>query len=218
MAQHHHIGTPTESDDDEAEYEMVPNEDGRVFYVSSAGISKWTLPRVPVGSTSLFEASLNGDFEFIRRYDNLGGNLNVTAHNGLSCMHYAVAGNRFDICQFLERKLDRPHNPDSDGVTPLALACRYGHSKIARFLVSCGAMIPALCKQGNTCLHEAGMYAQNHVVKWLLDLMTSDRNKPLFGHLIWSKNIRNETPYDASLPNPDTAALILSYMRLNTTL
>lgn len=218
--EHHHIGTPPLEAED-SDWELVPHSTtGRIFlYSPSVGVSVWTLPGLSSGPLSIFEAALIGDLELIERYAAMKGKLDVhTEPERNTVMHYAVSVGKSEIVAYLLSRMDRPHRPNGDGVTPLSLACAYGHSAVAMQLISGGALLTAVDRQGDCCLHATARHAQTHTAQQLLSLITTERNKPLFGHLIWSKNILGQTCYDVAISAGfnDTAELILSFMRTNT--
>lgn len=194
MCEFHEIGTPTD-------WELVAASDGRVFR-HSAGDSQWT-------SRSVFAAALDGDVEFLITH--LHTPFPTVA--GTSCMHYAVAGNQVRVVAFLLTKLPRPHAPDKAGVTPFSLACRYGHLAIVQRLLEGGALLTSVDRRGNTGFHEAALLGQNHVLEFLLPLVTCPKFHVLLGHLVWAKNSAGKSCFDLAEKDSDTALLILGYMR-----
>lgn len=190
----------------------------------SAACKSSTFDLVPSARSpphSLFEAALLGNILFISEMLRLcvGTDIKLidvcTRSEGFSLMHYAVAGNQQETVSFLLRKMTRPHTPDSSGVSPFALAARYGHSKILKLLLAAGALVPGVDRLGNTCLHEAAGMGQNASLKYLLELVTNDRNAALVCYVLWLKNLKGMTCYDHALHKgyPETAELILGYMR-----
>ena len=170
---------------------------------------------------SLFDAALTGNTsliaEMVKRV--VGTDYKLfevsTRPQGLTLMHYAVAGNQAGMVSFLLRKMARPHTPDINGTSPFALAARYGFSNILKILIAGGALVPGVDRLGNTCLHEAAGMAQNNALKFLLDLISSERNAVLVSYVLWLKNVLGFTCYDHAVNRgyTDTAELILSYMR-----
>ena len=216
----HHIGTPPQRDDGPAvtDWVEVVSVDGRIYHYSeSTNQAVWSLPTKGTAS-SVFEAALDGNVDLLRTCvpsSTCGWDVRTS---GLTMMHYALVGNRGPVVDLLLTKMARPHAPTLEGVSPLALACRYGRCEMARKLISAGALVPGVDKQGNTCLHEAAGMAQNHCLEMILNLVTSERNSSILSHMIWTKNTVQRTAYDVAVAYgfPDTAELILKYMRRYT--
>ena len=187
---------------------VLPN--GGVYWYTDN--SRWPGKRE---SGSLFEACLIGDLEFINKYINSRGNLNIISPNGYSAMHFAIASNQLEMIRLLFTKMARPHIPDSVGVSPLALAARYGHLEVIKLLISNGAIVPSVDRSGSTALHEAARLGQDHCLKYLLDVCTSERFRALLSHTIWIKNLASRNCYDEAVVQGmlETAQMILGYMK-----
>ena len=201
--EYHEIGTPRKDS-------LCVNKDGRLFvYNSATSSSEWT--------GSLFQAILDGDIELLRSvkdYSIFG--FARSPADGSTLVHYAAAVGRPDIMSLLISKMDRVHEPDSvSGIRPLAIACRYGHSQVVSLLIQAGAIVSAVDRQGNTCMHEAARFAQNKCLLVVLGTITHVQFAPLLSHVLWMKNLEGLTCYDAAVRegHSDTADLIMSYMR-----
>ena len=76
---------------------------------------------------------------------------------GLTAWGWAAKENRLDICSYLssvhEIKETSINTPNESGVTPLFLACLYGHEAVARFLIDHGADVTSKTAGGT------GVYA-----------------------------------------------------------
>jgi len=165
--------------------------------------------------SSPFEAVLEGDSTWLHMYVSRGGSFEVVSgQDGSTLMHYAVAANKLEIVNELFDRMKNAHKPDTKGVTPIALASRYGHLELARVLISNGANVRAVDSSGNTVLHEASKYGQTHCVKFFMSLFTSERYRDSLGRIVWIRNNEGYTAYDQALRAgySDTAALILTYM------
>lgn len=202
--EYHEIGTPRKE-----KYGVTCG--GLTFVVREDGSSEWT--------GSIFESILRGDNLAITNLpDHTVVDTAKCPYQGCSVMHYAAAsGNEF-LVDFFLRKMHRPHDPDSlEGVRPLAIACRFGWSAIVRKLVRAGALISAVDRRGNTCMHECAKLAQNRSLEFLLETATTERLAPLLAHVVWLKNVEGATCYDVALAqgHTDTASLIMKYMRVS---
>jgi len=207
--EYHHIGTPR--DDSENEWEMVvhPRDVAHVFYRKDE-IVKY----MPDMCSSPFEAVLAGDLAWVHTYVSLGGDYDVLGPEGRTLMHYAVAANKVEIVDELFDKMKNAHKSDTNGVSPIAIAARYGHLDIVRHLVSNGANVRAVDTGGNTVVHEAARCGQTHIVKFFFSLFTSERYRDRLGGIVRVQNSAKATAYDLALRAGylDTAALILTYM------
>lgn len=54
---------------------------------------------------------------------------------GRDLIHYAVMNQNPEILEFLLSKRQMVNNADSDGVTPLMLACKYGKHQQVKMLI-----------------------------------------------------------------------------------
>lgn len=203
-AEYHEIGTPRKDT-------ICVTSTGLMYEVREEGESEW------IGS--LFESILKADNRTVLSIPDLRILDSAKCPNqGFSLMHYAAATGNEVLVDFLLRKMQRPHDPDQlEGVRPLAIASRYGWCTIVRKLVFSGAMIAAVDRRGNTCMHEAAKFGQNRSLEFLLQTVTSDRLAPLLSHVMWLKNLEGFTCYDLALSerHTDTANLIMKYMRLS---
>ena len=201
--EYHQIGTPREGC-------LCASRDGRLFtYDCDRNTSSW--------SGSLFQAILDKNLKLISSVrDNSVFESARSPLDGSSLMHYAVASGSLDTVNLVLGKMQRPHDPDSaTGTRPLALACRYGYPDIVNRLVNAGAIVAAVDRRGNTCLHEAARFAQNTCLEVLLNTITADRYSPLLSHVLWMKNVEGHTCYDlaAQEGHSDTCELLMSYKR-----
>lgn len=198
MTEYHEIGTPKSAP-------PIATDEGFLFWGVENEPGQW------IGS--VFEYVLRGDVDILKRAINVGWD--VATASGLTLMHYAAAGNQLHAITFLLGKMKRPHAPDVAGTGPLALACRFGHVEAANLLVSAGAVVAAVDKRGNTCLHETALWGQRHVVQSLLEMITQERLAALLGHVLWMENGMGFTCYDLAVreEHRETADLILSFMQ-----
>ena len=201
----HEIGTPREEEGGQ----VCATNDGRVFIHQSGGKSEWT--------GSLFESILSGDLHLLVQLKDQGVFDTAKAPDtGFSLLHYAAAAGQEEIASLLLKTMHRPHEPDwMQGSRPLAIACRYGWSSIVRKLIASGAIVPAVDRRGNTCMHEAARYAQYKCLSIVLEIITAERLAPMLCHVLWMKNLESQTCYDVAVAEGhiDAADLIMSYMR-----
>jgi hypothetical protein len=196
--EYHEIGTPRKN----------CTKDG-FLYVHREGNAEWT--------GSLFEAIVLGDYKPF--FDMKDWTVLDTAKNpedGTSLVHYAAACGNEAILDVVLKRMQRPHDPDiKEGIRPLSMAARYGWSAIVKKLIASGALIAAVDKQGNTCIHEAARFAQNKCLFILLETVTGTRLAPLLSHVLWMKNIEGHTCYEVAINqgHRDSADMIMKYMR-----
>jgi len=226
---HHHIGTPSSSDEEHEE--PADNKWGETWNEWKLHVPDRTCPYAIFYRTntsgkyqstynqtgSAFDAVLVGDINWLYAFVNAGGSWDVTGMDRMTLMHYAcvMSTSRIPVVELLLAKMKRPQIPDATGITPIAITCRYGNLEIAKILISNGAIITSIDRRGFTCLHEAAMFGQSHCIKYLLDLVTSERYRVLLSHAVWLKSVSGKTCYDIAVDRGfvECAELILRYMK-----
>jgi ankyrin repeat protein len=216
---HHHIGTPGGSD---YEVDDEPHNDGWKMHVSQkcathAYFYCQLTDKIEsrfFGITNPFEAVLACNIQWLLAYIAAGGSWDVVGQDRMTLMHFAATISS-SIVELLLCRMKRPQIPDQNGITPIAIACRYGNLEIVRLLISNGAIVTSVCRRGNTSLHEASMFGQYHCLRHLLDLVTSDRYRHLLSHIVWAKNVSGKTCYDVAIESGFTECgeLALKYMK-----
>lgn len=202
--EYHEIGTPRKNS-----LCVIKNNGVLFVYNSVQKCSDW--------KGSLFQLIIDKNVELLRTVkDSSVFGACRSPIDGSTLVHYAAAIGHKEIMSMLISNMDRVHDPDTaSGIRPLAIACRYGHSHIVSLLIEAGAIVAAVDRDGNTCLHEAARFAQNKCLRFVLDTVTSAQYGPLLSHALWMKNLQGLTCYDIAIQecHSDTADLIISYMR-----
>ncbi|KAM0248964.1 hypothetical protein ACHAP5_003173 [Fusarium lateritium] len=113
---------------------------------------------------SQLETALICDPKLLRVVNTFLGDL--SAAEGWSALQDAAAVDFGDFNQLIriDPERDEHNNP---GMTALHLACRYGHVKVAGFLLNAGADLHAREADGCTPFHVASMYGQLEVLQLL---------------------------------------------------
>lgn len=122
--------------------------------------------------TPLSVASRNGFVDTVRTIMSYKGSAPNQAGGWekMTPLCYAAAYGYYDLVEFLltftKAKIDKG---DKFGRTPLMLACRNGHVKIASLLLRYGASVKTEDTSGNSSLHYAAAYGFPECVGLLLD-------------------------------------------------
>ncbi|CAG5039511.1 unnamed protein product [Parnassius apollo] len=157
------------------------------------------------GCSPLHYASREGHIRSLENLIRLGACINLKNNNNESPLHFAARYGRYHTaCQLLDS--DRGtfiiNESDGEGLTPLHIASREGHTRVVQLLLNRGALLHR-DHNGRNPLHLAAMsgYTQtiellHSVHSHLLDQVDKDGNTPL--HLATMEN------------KPNSIALLLS--------
>lgn len=150
------------------EWVLVPaTEDGDEYWRNELlGLSSWTDPR---GTTSLFQAALDGNLFFLQLYAEVGGFLDSVDASGRTALHYSCAGGSMHNVLHLLQGGASLDIQDQTGSTPLHWACRYGHAPIVRTLLEAYADPNCRNALGDTCMHEAAALGRADALQLLIE-------------------------------------------------
>nr|QDR50963.1 Transient receptor potential cation channel A1 [Heliconius melpomene] len=163
------------------------------------------------GCSPLHYASRKGHIRSLQNLIQLGASINLKNNNNESPLHFAARFGRYHtVCQLLDSDKGTfiINESDGEGLTPLHIASREGHTRVVQLLLNRGALLHR-DHNGRNPLHLAAMsgYTQtiellHSVHSHLLDQSDKDGNTPL--HLATMEN------------KPNSIALLLSMgCRLN---
>lgn len=94
-----------------------------------------------MSSTALCDAAARGDVAALKAIANAGGNVNLGDYDRRTAIHLAASEGNLAVVSFLVDDCGALHSPeDRWGSTPLDDALNYGHSKVAEYLQSKGAV------------------------------------------------------------------------------
>ena len=141
---------------------------------------------------NLFQAATYGDIANVRKYLDLGANIEVKDYRGLTSLQIACARGHLDVVRLL---LDRGANIEAageSGQTSLILASIEGHLDVIKELLDRGANIEAVeNRHGSNSLQMASFRGYPIVVKELVDR----------GANIFAKNVGGVTARQAAERN-----------------
>ncbi|XP_059055068.1 transient receptor potential cation channel subfamily A member 1 [Achroia grisella] len=147
------------------------------------------------GCSPLHYASREGHIRSLENLIRLGACINLKNNNNESPLHFAARYGRFNTaCQLLDSDKGTfiINESDGEGLTPLHIASREGHTRVVQLLLNRGALLHR-DHNGRNPLHLAAMsgYTQtiellHSVHSHLLDHMDKDGNTPL--HLATMEN------------------------------
>ncbi|KAL4717669.1 hypothetical protein ACJJTC_000818 [Scirpophaga incertulas] len=157
------------------------------------------------GCSPLHYASREGHIRSLENLIRLGACINLKNNNNESPLHFAARYGRYHTaCQLLDSDKGTfiINESDGEGLTPLHIASREGHTRVVQLLLNRGALLHR-DHNGRNPLHLAAMsgYTQtiellHSVHSHLLDQVDKDGNTPL--HLATMEN------------KPNSIALLLS--------
>ncbi|XP_026747288.1 transient receptor potential cation channel subfamily A member 1 isoform X3 [Trichoplusia ni] len=157
------------------------------------------------GCSPLHYASREGHIRSLENLIRLGACINLKNNNNESPLHFAARYGRYHTaCQLLDSDKGTfiINESDGEGLTPLHIASREGHTRVVQLLLNRGALLHR-DHNGRNPLHLAAMsgYTQtiellHSVHSHLLDQTDKDENTPL--HLATMEN------------KPNSIALLLS--------
>ena len=144
-------------------------------YNGRYAVVEWLLSEnVPIdginneGITPLMMACRNGHLKVAQMLYERGASLTAKALNGWNCLHYAANDGREELVRWLVGKNVPIDEPTEYGITPLMMACRNRHLKVAQMLHRKGASLAAKDNDGDMCLHFAVNDGREELVRWLL--------------------------------------------------
>lgn len=133
---------------------------------------KETLRKIQANPINLQEACLKGDIKAVEDYIAMAkdaGKMDIDAqdHKGITCLGYAVGGNRVNIVKLLLSEKADPSACDASGGTALHYAAAYGRQDLASFLIDGGLEVNAKTKAGQTPLALATKNKQKAMIEFL---------------------------------------------------
>jgi ankyrin repeat protein len=145
-------------------------------YNGRYAVVEWLLSeKVPIdgmtndGVTPLMMACRNGHLKVAQMLHERGASLTSKALEAWNCLLYAANDGREEVVRWLLSKNVPVDEPTEYGITPLMMACRNRHLKVAQMLHRKGASLAAKDNDGDMCLHYAVNDGREEVVSWLLD-------------------------------------------------
>nr|XP_026500855.1 transient receptor potential cation channel subfamily A member 1 [Vanessa tameamea] len=157
------------------------------------------------GCSPLHYASRAGHIRSLQNLIKLGACINLKNNNNESPLHFAARYGRYNtVCQLLDSDKGAfvINESDGEGLTPLHIASREGHSRVVHLLLNRGALLHR-DHNGRNPLHLAAMFGYTKTIELLhsvhshlLDQSDKDGNSPL--HLATMEN------------KPNSIALLLS--------
>lgn len=121
------------------------------------------------GGSALLNAACQGHGEAIRFLLRAGAKVELADRNGDTALHYACYSGHEDAVRALIGADGLPVDIQNHaGATPMHLACANGNPQVVRLLLSKGADITFVDKNGTTCLHTASFGNHHEAVRVLL--------------------------------------------------
>ncbi|XP_063405879.1 ankyrin repeat domain-containing protein 50-like [Mytilus trossulus] len=136
-----------------------------------------------LGSTPLFEACRNGQYDTVKYLFDLNGQtlnsrVETTIKNekGWSVLHAACQNGHCEVVKFLIGAVMNPNDTTNVGYTPLYKACEHGHCEIVKYLIDLNnqilnSRVDTTIKRENGCsaLNTSCQKGNIDVVKLLID-------------------------------------------------
>jgi ankyrin repeat protein len=119
---------------------------------------------------NLFQAATYGDVQGVRKYLDLGANIEVKDYRGLTSLQIACARGHLDVVRLLLERGANIEAAGESGQTSLILASMEGHLDVVKELMDRGANIEAAeNRHGSNSLTMASFRGKLGVVKELVD-------------------------------------------------
>ncbi|XP_069907370.1 85/88 kDa calcium-independent phospholipase A2 isoform X2 [Oryctolagus cuniculus] len=145
------------------------------------------------GCTPLHLACRKGDGEILLELvQYCHAQMDVTDNKGENAFHYAVQGDNSQVLQLLGKNASTGVNQvNSQGLTPLHLACRMGKQEMVRVLLLCNARCNILGPEGYP-IHTAMKFSQRGCAEMIISMDSNQIHSkdPRYGAspLHWAKN------------------------------
>jgi hypothetical protein len=126
--------------------------------------------RNDMGKTPLVLAAEHGQLGVVKLLVQRGANINAQLY-GMTALLYAAVQGHEEVVAFLLEKGAQSTTRDDDNVTPLMLACGYGHLDVVRMLVQHTGGEGIDARDGIhdwTALHHAACGSHEQIVRFLL--------------------------------------------------
>ena len=131
------------------------------------------------------DGDINQVKELLTSHNDIRDAINKCVYNNgfggtLAAIHLAVEGMHKEVCQFLLSNGASTSVTDSEGYSPIHIACNVGNVDVLNLLLDNGADPESLVERiGSTTLHEAVCSGSLEIVEALLDRIS---NKDLVNH------------------------------------
>ena len=122
------------------------------------------------GFTALHRSVQSGDYELVKLFADIGGDIHLKTKVGEDCLHIAAAYEHLNLC----KKLIDKHNfdvdmTDNEGFTAFHRSAQSGVYELVKLFADIGGDIHLKTKVGEDCLHIAAAYGHLNLCKKLID-------------------------------------------------
>ena len=122
------------------------------------------------GFTALHRSVQSGDYELVKLFADIRGDIHLKTKVGEDCLHIAAAYEHLNLC----KKLIDKHNfdvdmTDNEGFTALHRSAQSGVYELVKLFADIGGDIHLKTKVGEDCLHIAAAYGHLNLCKKLID-------------------------------------------------
>jgi len=147
-----------------------PNKQNeRIEFMKRHNLNELVKLKLNDDSYGIHTASADGHCEVVKRFLDLGVNVNIKSFFGGTPLHIASYYEYKDIVKLLIKAGANPNARNRySGGTPLHHASNYGHKYIVKLLIKAGANPNIADNYGNTPLHDASCNGHKDIVKLLL--------------------------------------------------
>jgi len=128
-----------------------------------------TAPLRPAALPNAVDAAKNLDKAGLRALIETKGDVNASASDGTTALHWAVRADDLEAVNLLLRAGAKPDAADRYGITPLYLAIQNGDQKVLHALLEAGANVNAGGEGGETPLMSAARTGNLETMKALLE-------------------------------------------------
>ncbi len=144
---------------------------------------------------ALIEASSQGDIAVVGTLLDQGSNVNATAVDGTTALHWAVRGDHQELAELLLRTGANATSEDRYGVSPLHLAAENGSAELIAALLDSGADPNSVAPTGETALMTATRTGRADAITLLIDRgATVDKRDPTYRQTALMLAVRENHP------------------------
>ena len=122
------------------------------------------------GWTALHHSAINGSYELIKYFADMGADIECKISLRWNCLHIAAQNGHLKLCQILiDRHNFDIHLADKDGWTAIHHSARNGKYELVEYFTDMGICIESKVYSGLNCLHIAAQNGHLKLCKKLVD-------------------------------------------------
>ena len=127
------------------------------------------------GLTALHVSVINGGFELVKFFIDMGSDIHLKSYDGANCLHIAAFYGHMNLCKmFVEKYNFDVHQVTDDKRTALHLASENGNFSLFLYLLEKGSAIYHKARHMDNALHISAYYGHFDICDFVLKYFTKD--------------------------------------------